>query len=166
MRPWHRLSLLVIGVAIINAATFAMLERNLRNNVYPTDADTIIIPIFETAIGPLIVLPALVAIALMPLAAWVSRLSSKGPWWRSGLNLLILGSYAMVGLFAIAGAATWAIPEALRCCSLLRCAACYRCCAPTRVMSGGCSLTTAWSARVSDKMPAQHACARGGSSGR
>jgi hypothetical protein len=111
MKGWKRLLVLVLALALINGATFAVVVVNQENGVYPIDGDSIAIPIISTLFASSFVLPFLVLIGLLPGAQFLSRLCSRGRAWSIGMALLLFALYLAAALFAVGGAGYWAIPS-------------------------------------------------------
>ncbi len=111
MNHWHKLVVLALTLLSINVTTWLLITQNQRDGIYPVDADSISIPIFDTVIGSLCVLPFLLLVSFLPSASFVARLCSRGIGWAIAAFLLLLSFYAAVALFALSGVAYWASPH-------------------------------------------------------
>lgn len=111
MKAWHKVTLLVLALVLINAATWFVTGMNQRNGVYPIDADSIGIPIIGTWFNSLFVLPQLFLIGLLARLSFIRVLCSRHIGWSIILGILLLALYVSVGLFAISGVVEWMLPN-------------------------------------------------------
>lgn len=111
MKAWHKVTLLVLALVLINTATWFVTGMNQRNGVYPVDADSIGIPIIGTWFNSLFVLPQLFLIGLLARLSFVRVLCSRHIGWSIILGILLLALYVSVGLFAISGVVEWMFPN-------------------------------------------------------
>ena len=96
---------------LVNVATCTVLSANQQANVYPTDGDSIGIPMFATMTGSTYALPFLLGITLIPRLPWKRR-----PRWYGAVAFAtaaagLLVSYSASAVLGLAGLAYWATPH-------------------------------------------------------
>jgi cytochrome bd-type quinol oxidase subunit 1 len=110
-RPWHRLTLLLLALMVINVATGLTLTRNLEDGVYSPDANSISIPLLSSIFVSALLMGPIALVALLPSANWIRRLTAEGPRWRILFGVVVLLLYGAIIAFAVAGGAYWARPN-------------------------------------------------------
>jgi hypothetical protein len=111
MKGWLRLIAAIAALLGVLFATWAVLLWNLNHGVYPTDADTIIIPIAHAVGRALLVLPALVVLAVVPPILQSRLVASKWKVLRVTLWVLVVLSYLLGLLVGADGVSQWLIPN-------------------------------------------------------
>lgn len=96
------------ALAVVNLTTAAVLISNQEDGVYPSDGDSLGLPIGLTFVASLL---ALAAVGLMLGARRViARVGSRNLSGRAASAVLAV-SYVWVALFAFFGLLTWAAPR-------------------------------------------------------
>jgi hypothetical protein len=78
VKAGQRLLVLLLTLSAIDGTTWAVVVQNQRKALYPVDADSIVIPIFDTVLLSTLVLPFLVLVCWLPNAAFFDRLRRRG----------------------------------------------------------------------------------------
>ena len=111
MKPISKLMLSAASLVLVNGTVRAVLAMNLRNGVYPVNADSIGIPLAETAELSMVG-AALLAVVVMLSA--LGRALRKGPSARHWLFLtmggLVLAYLLAIGFFTLWGL-SWLSPH-------------------------------------------------------
>jgi len=106
-----RLATFVALLAVVDGVIYLVLTNNLRNGVYPVDADSLGIPLMETATLSLVAGGLLLAAAVVSGLRWLHRqaeTSIAGRYLVAGL--LVITHVAAAALFALWGL-SWAVAD-------------------------------------------------------
>jgi hypothetical protein len=106
-----RLLLLLILLSAIDATTWLVITGNQRSALYPANADSIVIPLFNTGLASLLVLPFLLVVSWLPATPAFIRAGARGTLWSIGAHVLLLVGYAVAILFALGGYCYWDVPH-------------------------------------------------------
>lgn len=106
-----RLVLLLVLLWLINATTWLVVTGNQHNALYPVNADSVVIPLFNTALASALVLPFLLVAGWLPNAPVLVRVRARGPLWSIGSYALLFVGYLSGVFFCLVGAAYWALPN-------------------------------------------------------
>ena len=108
MKRWHRVVALAVGLVLINAATQRVIRANFSAGLYPTDADSIGIPIMTTLYLSLALSPWLLMLAFFSTFQAVRAYCARGGMLVIAVLVVL---YVPALAFALGGIAYWAAPN-------------------------------------------------------
>lgn len=111
MRFVLRLSLFAALLVIVNVVTSHVISANFIAGTYPSDADSIGIPMMETLFASLIALAMLLPLLLLSSLPWSFRKAATSRAWRRTIGVLLAGFYLWNFLLQANWALYWIDPD-------------------------------------------------------
>jgi hypothetical protein len=110
MKIIARVAFLLALLAVVDGVIFLVLTANLRAGVYPTDADSIGIPLMESAVVSAVAAGLLLTCAAASSFSWRRRPAPIGAFRWLAAAALTITHLACAGLFALWGW-SWSTPN-------------------------------------------------------